>query len=146
MRKLRSSRTSHERSAGQHRQTEHDRTTNSHPGEKQMNRFVSFLAMSILIATLGSGLGYAQSSGSFNFSADTLSCTDIGGTLGGGTAKTALKTTHESVQRQRRGVGNQTLGRSWSVDQPLAVGQSGWWNRKRFLAIGRAIPGHGQSA
>ena len=58
-----------------------------------MNRFVSLLAMSIVIATLGSELCYAQSSGSFNFSADTLSCTDIGGALGGGTPKTALKTT-----------------------------------------------------
>jgi hypothetical protein len=58
-----------------------------------MKRFVSFLAMSILIVTLGSGLSYAQSSGSFNYSADTLSCTDIGGTLGGGTPKTALTTT-----------------------------------------------------
>ncbi len=58
-----------------------------------MNRFVSFLVISILIVTFGSGLSFAQSSGSFNFSADTLSCTDIGGTLGGGTAKTALKTT-----------------------------------------------------
>ena len=58
-----------------------------------MNRFVSFLVISILIVTFGSGLSFAQSSGSFNFSADTLSCTDIGGTLGGGTTKTALKTT-----------------------------------------------------
>ncbi len=58
-----------------------------------MNRFVSFLVISILIVTFGSGLSFAQSSGSFNFSADTLSCTDIGGTLGGGTPKTALKTT-----------------------------------------------------
>src|SRR5450759_1856602 len=58
-----------------------------------MKRFVSFLSMSILIVTLGSGLSYAQSSGSFNYSADTLSCTDIGGTLGGGTPKTALTTT-----------------------------------------------------
>lgn len=35
----------------------------------------------------------AQSSGSFNFNADTTACTDIGGLLGGGTAQTALSTT-----------------------------------------------------
>ena len=39
------------------------------------------------------GLGFAQSSGSFNFNTDTTACTDIGGLLGGGTAQTALSTT-----------------------------------------------------
>jgi hypothetical protein len=35
----------------------------------------------------------AQSSGSFNFNADTTACTDIGGLLGGGVSVTSLKTT-----------------------------------------------------
>lgn len=46
----------------------------------------------VLLFALAS-LGFAQSSGSFNFNTDTTACTDIGGLLGGGTAQTALSTT-----------------------------------------------------
>jgi hypothetical protein len=51
--------------------------------------------ITILLAclALATTMAFAQSSGSFNYSADTLACTDISGTLGGGTPKTALTTT-----------------------------------------------------
>jgi len=51
---------------------------------------ITILLASLALATT---MAFAQSSGSFNYSADTLACTDIGGTLGGGTSQTALKTT-----------------------------------------------------
>jgi hypothetical protein len=52
-----------------------------------MKRFVSFLAMSILIVTFGSGLSYAQSSGSFNYGTGQTACVlnnDNSGTITGG--------------------------------------------------------------
>ena len=51
------------------------------------------LTLSVGLMVAASGAAFAQSSGSFNYAADTTACTDISGQLGGGTAVTALKTT-----------------------------------------------------
>src|SRR5438105_12956016 len=51
------------------------------------------LSVALVIAVFGVVPAFAQSSGSFNFNADTTACTDIGGLLGGGTSVTSLKTT-----------------------------------------------------
>jgi len=51
------------------------------------------IATVIAVLAFVTTVAFAQSSGSFNYSADTLACTDISGTLGGGTPKTALTTT-----------------------------------------------------
>jgi len=58
-----------------------------------MNRLTLGLACAILIAAFGSGLAWAQSSGSYNYSYDSTACTDVSGALGGGTENDALKTT-----------------------------------------------------
>lgn len=58
-----------------------------------MRSLISVLAVTILIATLGSGMAFAQSSGSYNYNYDTTACTDVGGALGAGTEKDALTTT-----------------------------------------------------
>lgn len=50
------------------------------------------LFVSLLLALL-SQVGFTQSSGSFNFNANTTACTDIGGLLGGGITESALSTT-----------------------------------------------------
>src|SRR5437016_13542835 len=50
-------------------------------------------SLALVIAAFGVVPAFAQSSGSFNFNADTTACTDIGGLLGGGTSVTSLKTT-----------------------------------------------------
>src|SRR6059058_5459795 len=51
------------------------------------------LCVALVVAAFGVVPAFAQSSGSFNFNADTTACTDIGGLLGGGTSVTSLKTT-----------------------------------------------------
>ena len=53
----------------------------------------SAFAIALLGAALGTSPAFAQSSGSFNFSSDTMACTDISGLLGDGTTHTSLKTT-----------------------------------------------------
>jgi hypothetical protein len=52
----------------------------------------NFLLVTALVTLLISS-ALAQSSGSFNFNANTTACTDIGGLLGGGVTQTALSTT-----------------------------------------------------
>ena len=46
-----------------------------------------------LLAAFGPNVALAQSSGSFNYSADTTACTNIGGLLGRSSPQTSLKTT-----------------------------------------------------
>ena len=58
-----------------------------------MRSLISVLAVTVLIATLGSGMAFAQSSGSYNYNYDATACTDVGGAIGGGTENDALTTT-----------------------------------------------------
>jgi len=51
------------------------------------------LCVTLVIVAFGVVPAFAQSSGSFNYNADTTACTDISGLLGGGTSVTSLKTT-----------------------------------------------------
>src|SRR5438105_12145992 len=51
------------------------------------------LYVTLVIVAFGVVPAFAQSSGSFNYNADTTACTDISGLLGGGTSVTSLKTT-----------------------------------------------------
>jgi hypothetical protein len=51
------------------------------------------LSVALVITVFGVVPAFAQSSGSFNYNADTTACTDISGLLGGGTSVTSLKTT-----------------------------------------------------
>jgi hypothetical protein len=50
-------------------------------------------AIAVFVLALAPRPAFAQSSGSFNFSADTTECTDIAGLLGGGTTITSIHTT-----------------------------------------------------
>jgi hypothetical protein len=56
-------------------------------------KYAVALCIALVAAVLGVTPALAQSSGSFNYSADTTACTDIGGLLGGGTTVTSIKTT-----------------------------------------------------
>ncbi len=58
-----------------------------------MRTLTSVLADALLIAVFGSGMAFAQSSGSYNYNYDATACTDVGGALGGGTENDTLKTT-----------------------------------------------------
>src|SRR5438128_12166775 len=51
------------------------------------------LSIAVFVVAFSMMPAFAQSSGSFNYSADTTACTDIGGLLGSGTSVTSLKTT-----------------------------------------------------
>jgi|SRR2546425_2470088 len=51
------------------------------------------LSIAVFVVAFSMMPAFAQSSGSFNYSADTTACTDIGGLLGGGASVTSLKTT-----------------------------------------------------
>jgi len=61
---------------------------------KQMTK-VSLVTLfaAALLAAFGPNVALAQSSGSFNYSADTTACTNIGGLLGRSSPQTSLKTT-----------------------------------------------------
>ena len=50
-------------------------------------------ATAVFVLALAPTPAFAQSSGSFNFNADTTACTDIAGLLGGGTTVTSINTT-----------------------------------------------------
>lgn len=54
-----------------------------------MKRFILTAALAL---TAGATLSMAQSSGSFNFAANTTQCTNIGGLLGGGVTQTSIST------------------------------------------------------
>jgi hypothetical protein len=56
-------------------------------------KYVVALFIGLVVALFGAAPALAQSSGSFNYSADTTACTDIGGLLGGGSSVTSLRTT-----------------------------------------------------
>jgi hypothetical protein len=58
-----------------------------------MKSLISVLAGALLIAAFGSGMTFAQSSGSYNYNYDATACTDVSGALGGGTENDTLKTT-----------------------------------------------------
>ena len=84
-----------------------------------MKKSILVFALAVLIATFGSGMAFAQSSGNFNYAYNQTECVDPSGALSGGIPpdRHCLLDRPQGLEWQRQRVRGEAFGCGWPSDR-----------------------------